>query len=139
VSESWTTSLERFAERCERAVPGDAQQLVIELLELVECGPSELSRVSTHDARQEVRKLIAADSSDGAALRLVEDFGFVLSAAPESMAIATVAALGGREHSASSPSIAVAICGALAGALIVTATSTEVPGRSARHGRSQYT
>lgn len=139
MSNCWTTDLERFVEQCEAAAPGDAPHLVIELLGLLECGPSELRPVGDAKSRQEVRRLIAAGSSDGAALRLGENLGFVLSAAPQSMAVATIAAPGGGEYTASSPSIAVAICEALAGALIAAATSTEVRGRSARLGRSQYT
>jgi hypothetical protein len=128
VRSNWASELARFASDCETASSGEAGQMVLRLYDLLAQEP--LQPWVAGIARNELVRRCEAGCADDAALGLVANCGIMLSQAPQGLAIATVLRPGSdTESTASSRSIALAFCEALAVAVGET-IPTEVEVRS---------
>jgi hypothetical protein len=118
-TESWSERVEDVAFRCDRNSIAPSE-LICEMHGLLASGPSHIcADIRPELPRSSLDRLLEAGAFDGAALRLVKRCGYFLSGNGEGLFIGTVAVpAAGRELSYSASSEAVALCGALALALI---------------------
>lgn len=137
---TWCSDLAQFVERCDGAVSLD-RDLLEELFGLLTRGPAEICGpvIGTVTLTQ-IGSLAGAGCPDGAALLLAGNCGYMLSGAPGSLAIATIVPPhSGSEYSASGATLARAICGAIAGALLEASSQTANHADSAPLARRRYT
>ena len=120
----WSSDLARFVEHCDTVAGEHDRELLEELFDLLERGPTEIcDPIIGATTRSQIGKLADAGCVNGAALLLAGNCGYMLSGAPDSLAIATIVApYSSSEYSASGATLACAICGAIAGALLETSS-----------------
>jgi len=118
-TESWSERVEDLAFRCDRNSIAPSE-LVCEIHGLLASGPAKICADIRPDLpRSALDLLLNAGAIESAALRLVRRCGYFLSGNGEGLFIGTVAVpAAGRELSYSASSEVVALCGALALALI---------------------
>lgn len=137
---TWSSDLARFAERCDTGTNGDDGELLKALLKLLERGPAEVcGPIIGAATRARIEALADVGCAEGAALLLAGNCGYMISGAPGSLTIATIVPPhGGSEYSASGPTLACAVCGAIAGVLVNAASQRASRVDSAPPGLRRY-
>lgn len=114
--DAWRATLADLAQRCAAAPSGQAGDLVLALHDLLAAAPRGAGWALP--ARAAIEDLAAAGAQTSAVLVMIEhQAGYMLSHGPGGDHLATVALPGGVEVSAEGAHSAIALVGAMAGAL----------------------